>query len=281
MSRISPTIRRRRLAAILRQLRHDSGLTLDDAAAELEWSRSRLAYLETGKKIRPDIGDIQRLLVLYKVPEEHREPLLQLARQARQRGWWAKFSDVWGKSAYIGFESEASEIRTFQTTVIPGLLQTPEYAAATARAALARPADAVQRVVAARMARQEILRQENPPTVWVVIDENALRRIPDGVAEGQLRHLIQVAEDPDSTITIQVLPWSARLHAGISGSFVLLDFPDPVDSPVLFLETRRDGLFLEDPEEVADYRHVFGHLQVAASSQTDTVAFMKRLIKEL
>lgn len=278
--RISPTVRRRRLSAVLRQLRHQHGKTLEVVTDDLEWSRGRLAHMEGNKWIRPDLGNIRQLLGYYEVKDTAtREAALDLARQSRERGWWTKFKDVFGTDSLVGFESEASVVSTWQPVVIPGLLQTEEYATASARATLARPAAEVDRIVEARMARQEVLDGDQPPTVWAIIDESVLRRLPTegGVAHGQLDHLVALAEDVDNDITIQVLPFRAGLHPGISGPFVLLDFQDDLDGPLVFLESRTDGLFLEEPEEVDEYRLVFDHLQVTALSQADSLHLMKKM----
>ncbi|WP_369800910.1 helix-turn-helix domain-containing protein [Nocardiopsis sp. NRRL B-16309] len=269
---------------MLRQLRHQRGKTLEEVTDSLEWSRGRLAHMEGNKWVRPDLGNIRQLLDFYEVTDSERcEAILDLARESRVRGWWTKFKDVFGSDSLVGFESEASVISTYQPIVIPGLLQTPGYAEASARATLTRPAKEVERRVEARMARQEILTGDQPPTVWAVIDESALLRLPstNGVADGQLRHLIDLAEDPDNGITIQVLPFSAGLHPGISGPFVILDFPDDLDAPLVYLESRTEGLFLEEEPEIAGYRLVFDHLQVTAKSQAESIQLMKKLHADL
>ncbi|GAA0991110.1 helix-turn-helix transcriptional regulator [Nocardiopsis tropica] len=275
-------MRRRRLSAVLRHLRHEQGKTLEVVTDDLEWSRGRLAHMEGNKWIRPDLGNIRQLLDYYEVAENaEREAILNLARQSRERGWWTKFKDVFGTDSLVGFESEASVVSTWQPVVVPGLLQTEEYAAASARASLARPAAEVDRIVEARMARQEVLTGDQPPTVWAVVDESVLRRLPEGkVASSQLHRLIDLSEDPDNHVTIQVLPFTAGLHPGISGPFVLLDFQDDLDGPLVFLESRTDGLFLEEHEEVDEYRVVFGHLQVTALSQADSLRMMKKMITD-
>ncbi|WP_017595977.1 helix-turn-helix domain-containing protein [Nocardiopsis potens] len=282
--RFSPTVRRRRLSAALRAYRHSSGKTIEQAADDLEWSRGRLAHMEGNKWTRPDVGNIRQLLDLYEVhDEEEREAILNLARQSRERGWWTKFRDVFGSDSLVGFEGEASVISTYQPIVIPGLLQTEGYATASVRAGLNASSGDVPRMVEARLARQEILVGDQTPTVWAIIDESCIRRLPsaDDVAADQLRHLIDTAEDPDNGITVQVLPFTAGLHPGISGPFVILDFPNELDSSLVFLEARTDGLFLEEPDEVAEYRHVFDHLQVTALSAAESVTLMKSLYNDL
>ncbi|MEU3015866.1 helix-turn-helix transcriptional regulator [Nocardiopsis sp. NPDC007018] len=278
--RISPTVRRRRLSAVLRQLRREKGATLEAVTADLEWSRGRLAHMEGNKWVRPDLGNIRQLLDYYEVEDTAtRQATIDLARQSRERGWWTKFKDVFVPDSLVGFEEEASVVSTWQPVVVPGLLQTEGYAAASIRASLATPSDEVTRQVEARMARQDILVGDQPPTVWAVIDESALRRMPteDGVAAGQLRHLIDAAENPDNGITIQVLPFAAGLHPGVSGPFVILDFPDEMDAPIVYLESRTEGLFLEETEEVGEYRHVFDHLQVTAQSHAESIRTMKKI----
>nr|WP_285761220.1 helix-turn-helix transcriptional regulator [Nocardiopsis ansamitocini] len=283
--RISPTVRRRRLSALLRHLRTESGKTLEVAASALEWSRGRLAHMEGNKWSRPDLGNLKQLLDLYEVTDPaQREAVLTLARQSRERGWWAKFKDVFGESSFVGFEAEAAVVWTYQPLVVPGLLQTRDYAQASAQAALTRPSpEAVERAVAARMARQDVLSADFPPTIWAVIDEGVLRRLPvaNGVAEQQLQHLIALSERPDNAITVQVLPFSAGLHPGLSGPFVIMDFPEELDAPMVFLETRTDGLFLEEDDDIAEYRHVFDHLQVTARSQSESIELMKDMLANL
>lgn len=274
----SPTIRRRRLSEELKQLRTTAGLTLEQAAKKLEWSRAKIANIETGKRLRPYVTDIALLLDVYGVTDEkRREALFELTRQSRTKGWWTRYSDFAG--AYFGFEAEASSIATYQMGVIPGLLQTSEYAAASARAGLVLPED-VERVVDARMRRQRILDHDTPPRLWAIIDEGALQRTADAAApeimRRQIRHLVAMTERPH--ITVQVLPFAAGLHAAGSGSFVLLDFPDPLDRPIVYLETRQDGLYLEDAEQIADYRDVLDHLQGTALSPAESVQHLTRLI---
>lgn len=274
----SPTIRRRRLSEELKQLRAASGFTLEQAAQKLEWSRAKIANIETGKRLRPYVTDIALLLDVYNVTDtKRREALFELTRQSRVKGWWTRYSDFAG--AYFGFEAEASSIATYQVGAIPGLLQTPEYTAASALAALTPSAD-IERVVAARERRQQILKRENPPRLWAIIDEAALTRPASAsepeVMKGQIQHLLTATEQ--SNITVQVLPFATGLHAGTGGPFVLLDFPDPVDRPIVYLETRHDGLYLETPDQIADYRDVLDHLQGTALSPAESSHHLTRLI---
>ncbi|WP_087101264.1 helix-turn-helix transcriptional regulator [Nocardiopsis sp. JB363] len=274
----SPTIRRRRLSEELKQLRTASGFTLEQAAQKLEWSRAKIANIETGKRLRPYVTDIALLLDVYNVTDtKRREALFELTRQSRVKGWWTRYSDFAG--AYFGFEAEASSIATYQVGAIPGLLQTPEYTAASARAALT-ASDDIDRVVAARERRQQILKRETPPRLWAIIDEATLARPASAsepaVMKRQIRHLLAATEQ--SNITVQVLPFATGLHAGTGGPFVLLDFPNPADRPIVYLETRHDGLYLETPDQIADYRDVLDHLQGTALSPAESSHHLTRLI---
>lgn len=274
----SPTIRRRRLSEELKQLRIAAGLTLEQAARKLEWSRAKIANIETGKRLRPYVTDIGLLLDIYGMNDlKRREALFELTRQSRVKGWWNKYSDFAG--AYFGFEAEASSIATYQVGAIPGLLQTSEYAGALARAALTPPPD-IERVVAARERRQQILDRSNPPHLWAIVDEAALVRPATAsepeVMQGQIRHLLAATERPH--VTVQVLPFATGLHAGTGGPFVLLDFPNLADRPIAYLETRHDGLYLEAPEQIADYRDVLEHLQGTALSPAESAEYLTRLI---
>lgn len=274
----SPTIRRRRLSEELRKLRMAKGYTLEQAAEKLEWSRAKIANIETGKRLRPYVTDIELLLNIYDVSDsDRRAALLELTRQSRAKGWWTSYGDLLA-GAYVGLEAEASSIATYQIGAVPGLLQTPAYAAASARATLNASED-VQRIVEARTRRQRILDREDPPRLWAIVDEAALVRTatPDDpqVMDEQIRHLIEVTRRP--TVTVQVLPFSKGLHAGMGGPFVLLDFPNPADRPIVYLETRHDGLYLEKPEEIGDYRDVLDHLKGTALSPTESLAFLSSL----
>ena len=179
----SPTMRRRRLARELARLREDRGMTIREAAGALEWDPSKLSRVE-GLQRGIIVRDVRRLLDLYQVTDEaQREALFELARQARQRGWWQAYADVMPSeyATLIGLEAEAAEIRTYQPELVHGLLQTEDYARAVIRAG--RPGDTaaeVDRRVEIRMTRQQILDRDDPPRVRVVLNEGAVRRLVGG-----------------------------------------------------------------------------------------------------
>lgn len=263
----SPTARGRRLRLELRRLREEAGLTHSDVARRLEWSPSKVSRIETGQS-RVQTGDVRDLLEIYGITDEGiRESLVQLAREARRRGWWTRYTDVLGSGTYVGLEAEAAGLHTYESMFIPGLLQTEDYARAVIRAGQARPdPDTLERRLSARMVRQEILERPDPPEIWAVLDESVVRRPVGGaeVMQAQLAHLIEVSTRPNTTVTLQVLPFTAGAHPGMNGPFVILTFNTPTDPPMVYLETATDGLYLEEPADVERYTLRFSHLVARA-----------------
>jgi len=264
----SPTMRRRRLARELARLREERGMTIRQAAGALEWDPSKLSRVE-GLQRGIIVRDVRRLLDLYQVTgEADREALFELARQAKQRGWWQAYADVM-PSEYanlIGLEAEAAEIRTYQPELIHGLLQTADYARAVIRAG--RPGDTAEQVdrrVELRMTRQQILDREDPPRLRVIVNEAAVRRVVGGpdVMRAQLTAL--TAERDRSNVTVQVLPFTAGEHPAMaSGPFVLLGFPQAADPGVVNAENLTGSLLLDAPEDFRQYARTFDFLQAAA-----------------
>jgi transcriptional regulator with XRE-family HTH domain len=263
----SPTARGRRLRHELRRMREEAGLTHTEVAQRLEWSASKLSRIETGQS-RVQTGDVRDLLDVYGVTDEvTRDALVQLAREARRRGWWTRYTDVLGSGTYVGLEAEASVIHTYESQFVPGLLQTEDYAWAVIRAGQARPdPEALERRVAARMARQEILTRTDPPEIWAILDEPVVSRPVGGsdVMREQLRHIIELSTRPNTTLTIQVLPLSVGAHPGMNGPFVILEFQGPKDPPMVYLETATDGLYLEELSDIERYTLRFNHLVARA-----------------
>lgn len=275
----SPTLRRRRLSRLLRELRETNGMTstnVTHAAEKLggKWSRGKLTRIEKNEWTRPDPKDVMTLLDIYEVTDEAtRESYWQLAKQARQRGWWVGYSDVLGKGAYVGLEAEASRIRTYGALLIPGLLQTREYArVASGAGGFAEEGD-IERYVEARMMRKQILVGDPAPRIWAIIDEAALRKIPEEVRKGQIKHLIDV-QRPD--LRVQILRDSAGLHAAITGSFVILDFAE--DPPAVYREDLMSSVFYEEPGEIAHCEVVYDHVHASALSVEDSQAFLRDML---
>jgi len=278
----SPTVRGRRLRYELRRLREQAGLTRDEVARRLEWSGSKISRIETGQS-RAQTGDVRDLLDIYGVTDDEAEALVQLAREARRRGWWTAYNDVF-TGTYVGLEAEASAMRTYEPQIIPGLLETEDYTRALIRAGLVRadPAE-IERRVEARLARQEILRRPDALAIWAVLDEPAIRRPVGGpaVMSAQLQHLIEVTATPNSKITLQILPLAVGSHPGLSGPFVILDFPIAEDPSVVYLETATDGLYLEETAEIERYTLMFDHLRSSALSSSESASLIARAAQEM
>src|SRR3989440_726380 len=232
-TRASPTVRRRRLGLELRRLREAAGVTIDTVAERLECSSSKISRIETGHTGATP-RDVRDMLEVYGVSGAATEGLVQVAREARQKGWWHLYGTVL-TSAYVGLEAAASEIHAYEGQVVPGLLQTDNYA--REMILKGRP-DITQaeldRRVHVRMARQSLLTQDDPLRLWVVLDEAVFHRTVGGptVMRRQLDHLAMVAELPN--VTLQVLPFAAGAHAGMDGSFAILGYEDPADPDVVF-----------------------------------------------
>lgn len=276
--RPSPTVRSKRFRRELRRLREEKRLTIEQVAdlAGGEWNPSTLGRWEKcDRRIRP--ADLRHLLDIYDVHGDQREALMTLAREARQRGWWQAYADVLPSeyTSYIGLETEALETRTYQQQLIPGIVQTAEYARAVIQAA--RPdddADQIERRVAVRLDRQKVLAPPNPMNLWAVIDEAAIRRVVGGreTMRRQLEHLAEIAERPG--MQFQVLPFEAGAHPAMASSFVILGFKDP-DPDVVYLDTGRSSLFVENGDDIAAYTLAFDHLRASAQSPSESVRLLR------
>lgn len=277
--RRSPTIRRRRLGAELRRLRDAAGVTIDGVADRLECSASKVSRIETGHSMAT-VRDVRDMLDIYGVDGAERDELIQIAREARQKGWWHPYSTVL-TGAYVGMEAAAGSIRAYEQQVMPGLLQTEEYARAMIRSA--RPditADEVEQRVRVRLGRQSLLSQDDPIDLWVVLDEAVVSRPVggDAVMRTQLERLVEAADLPN--VTLQILPFEAGGHAGMDGTFTILDFPEPGDPDVVYAENATGGLFLEKSEELQKYAFIFDHIRAAAIRPEESVALIAELAKE-
>ncbi|WP_035858777.1 helix-turn-helix domain-containing protein [Cryptosporangium arvum] len=248
----SPTVRRRRIARELRHLREKAGMTLEQAARQLDMSRSNLSRIETAQiGIKP--RDVRAALALYGVTGEDSEPLIEIARGAQQRGWWQNYGDVlpaWFEF-YVGLEAEAVRVSTYEAEAVPGLLQTEAYAREAFRATAGD--DDVDRKVAARLRRQDLLRGESPAEFSVVLNEAVLLRPFGGVTVmcEQLEYIVELSALPN--VTIQVLPFSVGGHPAMTTPYVILSFPDPDDNSVVYLDNLTVGIALEEPDQVEGY----------------------------
>ncbi|ROR00446.1 helix-turn-helix protein [Streptomyces sp. 2132.2] len=279
----NPTVRRRRLGAELRRLRLACGLTSKQVAEKLLISQPKISFLENGHRvIKP--RDVRDLCALYGVTDPQVvDSLMRMAGEAERQGWWVACGEV-PYAVYIALETEASSIRSYEPLVIPGLLQTPGYAAAVIAETIpqATPEQiAVRREV--RLRRQS--RAHHPARAFrlrVVLDESALRRVVGGpeVMREQLEYLNRLAAQPH--ITVQVLPHAAGAHPGISGQFSILHFEsDAPGAGTVYLERFTSDLYLEKRSDVERYGVMYDHLQAQALNPAGTRHFITRATGEL
>ena len=276
-------IQRGRLTRELRRIRKDAGMTQEQVAAEMEWSLSKLIRIEGGG-VSISVSDLKSLLTLYQIADEgHVEELVALARAARQRSWFTAFRDITSPQyvTFVGYEAAASIIRQFEPTLIPGQLQTEDYARAVT---LEYAADRVDKLVEVRIRRQELL-EEPRRLFFFILDEAAIRRevgapTNPGIMRRQLRNLIEIARQPN--ITIEIVPFSAGVHPGMKGPFTVLEFPGD-DEDILYLENARGGasnpsvlLTGEDPQ-ILTHRVAFERLREQSLGPKQSIEMISRV----
>ncbi|MFI2435244.1 helix-turn-helix domain-containing protein [Streptomyces sp. NPDC018693] len=275
-----PVVRRRKLGAELRALRARAGLTSGEAARLVGWHQSKVSRIETGTSgVKP--ADVRLLLDVYGVVDRQlRELMLVLAGAHRGGGrdhWWHAYRGVLPPTYrdFISLESQASAMRTLETTVVPGLLQTPEYARAVTLAAVEGVTeDRLDTLVEVRLARQDVLRADPPLELSAVLDEAVLRRQVGGaeVMADQLRRLVAAARLPQ--VRLQVLPFTAGAHIGVTGPFVVFSFSSTSDLDVVVLDHLTSSLYLERKEDVETYTAAFEALQSHALSPEETLDYI-------
>jgi hypothetical protein len=276
-----PVVARVLLGAQLRRLRKARGVTRADAGDEIRAPGAKISLIEHGQAELTE-RDVTDLIALYGVrDEQQRARLLALARTASVDGWWARDREVlapWFET-YVGLEQAASSISNYEVQFVPGLLQTADYARAVTL--LGHPAELagqIERRVQLRLNRQELLAGPDPPQLWVVVDETALRRPlgAPGVMRAQLRHLIQMAGQPG--ITVQVMPL-LRGHPAAGGSFSILRFAEPDLADVVYLEQLTSAVYLRKREETSYYAKVMDRLSAQADPPARTAGFLQQIIE--
>lgn len=279
-----PTVLRILLGAQLRRLREAKGISREDAGYAIRASDSKISRLELGRVSFRE-RDVSDLLSLYGVRDEaERAKALALARRASRNGWWHRYNDVLPKwfENYIGLEEAASRIRSYEVQFVPGLLQTEGYArAVTLLGHSAAPPDEIERRVEMRMQRQELLTGEDPPLVWTVVDEAAVRRPLGGraVMREQLTRLIELSELP--RVTVQVVPFARGGHAAAGGPFSILRFAEPDLPDVVYLEQLTSALYLDKRDDVERYLAVMDQLCVEAEPVSATADVLTRIRNDL
>lgn len=284
------TVPRRQLGRLLTELREEAGVSLDAAAEALDCSRQKVWRIEKGL-VPVRVVDAQAMCARYRVPDDMTAIVLGLARETRAKGWWHSYGDVvpsWF-SLYVGLESSASMLRRYDAELIPGLLQTREYATELFRRKNPHlSVEEREKLVAVRLHRQRILVRRLPaaPALRVVLSEAVLRRpIPDRSAMAdQLRHLLDVAALPN--VSLRVLPLAAGPPlASEAGTFVLLDFPRPfgraaTEPTTVYVENITGALYLDKPTEVAAYEHVWRDLETLTPGEAESEELIRSIIKE-
>jgi transcriptional regulator with XRE-family HTH domain len=278
-----PAVRRRKLGAELRALRTGAGFTSGEAARMVGWHQSKVSRIETGASgVKPT--DVRILLDAYAVEDSRlRELLLVLAGPPEAAGrhhWWHAYRGVLPPTYrdFINLESQASAMRTLETSVVPGLLQIPEYARAVTRAVVGGPDDEhLDALVKVRLARQDVLRSDPPLRLSAVLDETVLRREVGGpeVMARQLSRLVEAAQLPQ--VRLQVLPFTAGAHIGITGPFVIFSFPSTSDLDVVVLDHLTSSLYLERKEDLQTYSEAFNTLKAHALSPEDSLEYIAGL----
>lgn len=283
--RPSPTVRGRRLRYELRQLRESLGLTIEQVAnrSEGDFSTSAISRWEKGeRRIRP--GDLRVLLDIYGADESKRDLLLTLARDARQRGWWHSYGTAvpsWFQF-FVGLEAEAASVHAYESELMPGLLQTPDYYRAFLLAAPASGnAEEIEHKIQVRSARQQRLTEESPLRFWAVVNEAVIRRVVGSTEtmHDQLSHVANLARQ--AHVSIQVLPFKAGAHPAMDGSFTILGFPEPSDPDVVYLEHQTGGLYLEEASQIERYTLMFNYLIAKALDPDESLAMITHLAEDL
>ena len=271
----SPTVRRRELGALLRALRTDKGLTVEQVAECLLCSPSKVSRMETGHGVAT-LRDIRDLCELYGVTDRaERDRMMILAREGKQRAWWESYDLA--DATYVGLEAEAVTISAFQSSVVPGLLQTSDYArAAHERSRPRLEPRQIDLQIEAKLTRQRILTQDDPPSLAVVLDEATLHRMVGGrqVMADQLSKAADMSALPN--VTVQVIPFAQGAHPVVESNFTLLELPEP--SPgVVFVEGLIGSTYRARAEDLKRYDEVFAELQSIALNPKDTAVLIAEL----
>lgn len=271
---MGPTVRRKQLGNALRRLRQAAGISMEEAASHLDCARSRVSQMETGRSA-PRKPDLEALLRLYGADEQTAVALEDLRREGSKRGWWSTYKLPDWLADLVGLEADAVTERAVELELIPALLQTEAYARAVH---LASPTSTVtERGIAARMERQKRLVDADPLTFSAVISEAALRRTlaQPGVAAEQLQRLASSAQM--ANVTVQVLPFSAGVHASMSGSFTLLEFAPGVAVSVAFQEYAAGGQLVDEEDVVQFLTDLYDRLRGQALDADESLALIAEL----
>jgi transcriptional regulator with XRE-family HTH domain len=279
---VRTTTRRRQLGAMMRKLRARKGMTLEEAGSLVGVSKATVSRYETQS------GPVKWLVVdalcrEYGATDAERKAVVEIARDAKQQGWWNSFTDSLPESMnlLLTLEDEAVREDHFSCVYVPGLLQTREYSTALQKANEVRlTAEEIERLVDIRMKRQEILARPKPPHLWAILDESVIRRVVGSptLMRAQLDRLLEANDLPD--VTLQILPFSKGAHGAALGSFVILGGTAP-SLDVVYVDLHTGSLFMEKEEELSRYRLAFDYLRAQALDMEASSSMIQRVRKEL
>lgn len=279
------TVLGRQLGDELKRLREAAGVSMAEAAEVLECTRAKISRLENGH-VPVRAPDLNALMDAYKIEKlETRERLSALARKANRRrrdGWWHQYGSVLGDAYRDQIEMEAicDRVRTYESQLIPGLLQTAEYGRAVTVASRAwQTPEEIDQFVEVRLSRQQRLTDESPLELWAVLAEGVLHQQVGGasVMRAQLEHVLTTADLPN--VTVQVMPYSRGAHSGMFGPYVVLSFPQVSSLDLVLTEIPTGNIWVEREPEVAYYRALFDDARKAALPPADSLALIHRTAK--
>ena len=280
MSGTSPVARQRELGTRLRALRNQRGMTVEEVAAELLCSTTKISRLETAAR-RPSLRDVRDLCVLYGVDEPTSHELMSLAREAREPGWWTQYSDL-NLDPLIGLELEAASITCYSMYYMPGLLQTEEYAQRIIETVAPKmDPQTVRQRTEVRMRRQHVLDSDSGPRYSVLLDELVIRRGVGGapLMVAQLDKVLKVAQS--GKVTVQIIPFAAGAYAAADSYFVLLEFDEDSNQwPIVYIEGLTDNQYLQRGSDIARYRETIEYLHDRALDPGNSIEFMANVREE-
>jgi transcriptional regulator with XRE-family HTH domain len=269
MADLSPTIRQRELGIRLREFRTAKGLTVEDVANELLCSPTKISRAETGAR-RATLRDVRDLCKIYGVDAETSAELMELAKEARQPGWWTKYDDL-KIATYIGMEQAATAITSFGMYYVPALLQTEDYARAIIKGIAPKiEEDILGQRVEARMMRQKLLQGPKPPKYRTLVDEAVLHRQVGGpaVMKAQLDKILSLMREEKTAV--QVIPYEDGAYGAIDSNFVYLEFAGTMLPDLVYVEGLVHQLYLERPDELERYREALDYLRDEALNPRDS-----------
>ena len=279
MADLSPTIRQRELGMRLREFRTAKGLTVEDVANELLCSPTKVSRAETGAR-RATLRDVRDLCQIYELDSETSAELMELAREARQPGWWTKYDDL-KIAPYIGMEQAATAITAFGMYYVPALLQTEDYARAIIKGIAPKIEEAIQgQRVEARMMRQKLLFQPKPPKYRALVDEAVLHRQVGGCAviKAQLDKILSLIREERAAV--QVIPYEVGAYGATDSNFTYMEFAGTKLPDLVFVEGLVSQLYLERPDELARYREALDYLRDEALNPRDSAKKIERMRDE-